>query len=363
MNKNKERDPLFEVLRDSPTELSLQEIDQMVVAFPLLPTPFDWSTIINLKSIIMTSISALFLAGAISLLSVSDAPSTSEVKSYQEEATTQLPTLQEEEQPEAVTEPSSSIKPETHPNPDDPIEALSPLNPTLPAIHAEQNPIIPEAVPNSPLNTEKVYDLKDFHSVSLSTSVDVIIKQGAEFSVKAIGDPDLIQELDLKVKGGNLEIGANDGKWSWNSKYKATSVHITMPYLDELSLAGSGDMSFEGFSDAEEMHLSLAGSGNISSRSPIDIAKNIKVSVAGSGDISVSGTAKMTTVSVAGSGDFHGEGLRSSHAKVSIAGSGDVFISCDEELDVSIAGSGDVNYSGNAHVSKSIVGSGDVNHH
>jgi hypothetical protein len=362
MNMKKERDPLFEVLRDSPTEFSLQEIDRMVVGFPLLPTPFDWSTIINLKSIIMTSISVLFLAGAISLLSGSNAPSTTEVKSYQEEATTQLPNLQNEELSKTVTEPTSPVEPETSPNPPDPIEAISPLNPTLPVVRADQNPILSEAVPNSPLNTEKVYNLKDFHSVSLSTSVDVIIKQGAEFSVKAIGDPDLIQELDLKVKGGNLEIGANNGKWSWNSKYKPTSVHITMPYLDELSLAGSGDMTFEGFDSADEMHLSLAGSGNISSRSPIDIAKNIKVSVAGSGDISVSGTAQMSNISVAGSGDFHGENLRSNHAKVSIAGSGDVFISCDEELDVSIAGSGDVNYSGNAHVSKSIVGSGDVNH-
>ncbi len=363
MNTKKDLDPRFQVLRDSPTEFSLQEIDRMVVGFPALPSSFDWSTIINLKSIIMSSICALFLAGAVSLLSGSDSPSTIQVKSYQEEPTVQIQSQNEPEELESLAESPSQVKSASSSRLPDPIPAILPLNPSLPNVHTKQGLIAPYPVPSMTSNSDRDYDLKDFHSVSLSTSVDIIIKQGGEFHVSASGDPKLIEELELEVKGGHLEVGEKSGKRYWNSNYKATTVYITMPFLDDLSVAGSGTITFEGFSTADVMHLSLAGSGDILGKSPINITKNLKVSVAGSGNISVSGSTQMLDASIAGSGDFDGKDLHASKAKVSIAGSGDVFIHCNDELDVSIAGSGDVNYSGDAHVTKSIVGSGEANHH
>ena len=66
-------------------------------------------------------------------------------------------------------------------------------------------------------------------------------------------------------------------------------------------------------------------------------------------------------MSIAGSGDLRARELAAGEVSVTIAGSGDASVTAQKTLSVAIAGSGDVDYGGGAVVTnKRIAGSGSV---
>lgn len=106
----------------------------------------------------------------------------------------------------------------------------------------------------------------------------------------------------------------------------------------EISIAGSGDVTTQAV--AGDLEANIAGSGDISVAS---IAGKLEGNIAGSGDITVAGgRSRSVEVSVMGSGDvtFNGE---ADQVDVSVAGSGDVRIAkVNGPVKKHVAGSGDV---------------------
>ena len=154
-------------------------------------------------------------------------------------------------------------------------------------------------------------------------------------SVEIEAQQNIIDNLDLEVENG-----------SWNIKgkkrikdYKAVVIHITMPTVKALSIGGAG--KFIGKSDFKNL-------------------EELKVSIGGSGEVSLAGSATTTSISIAGSGKVDVRQLGTSSSKVSIAGSGDAFVDVKDKLTVSIAGSGSVFYNGKPSVKTSVAGSGKV---
>ena len=89
--------------------------------------------------------------------------------------------------------------------------------------------------------------------------------------------------------------------------------------------------------------------------------KNLKASLAGSGDLHLRGRSDEADYSIAGSGDIRAADFVARRTKVNIAGSGDAQVHATESLQTSIAGSGDVVYHGKpASVKSNVVGSGEV---
>ncbi|MBL7793248.1 MAG: DUF2807 domain-containing protein, partial [Saprospiraceae bacterium] len=121
--------------------------------------------------------------------------------------------------------------------------------------------------------------------------------------------------------------------------YEKVKVWITVPTLKALSLAGSGD---------------------IITKTAFNGLDNLKMDIAGSGTIEVKGSANSASVDIAGSGDVKAADLETKSVEVSIAGSGDCYIHAVDMLKVSVAGSGDVHYKGRPRVKTSIAGSGEV---
>jgi len=176
--------------------------------------------------------------------------------------------------------------------------------------------------------------LPPFTGVSVRGSTDVEITVGPAQSVTIEADDNIMPRIETRVSSGTLII---DSK-GWFTSTRNVRVTLTMPSLDEVSLAGSGDVQAKG----------------------IDAA-TFEASIAGSGDITAAGSAEGLSASVAGSGDMHLYDLLCKHADVSVAGSGDVQVHVSESLSASIAGSGDVSYKGRPpEVKRSIVGSGEI---
>lgn len=180
----------------------------------------------------------------------------------------------------------------------------------------------------------RTLELDPFTAVGLAVNGDIIISKGPQ-SVKVVGEAKAINNLELEVKKNTWNIGFVEKM----KNYKKLTFYITMP---------------------EVTGLSIAGSGTITSEDSFDNLGKLKISIAGSGDISFKGSVNELEVSIAGSGDANVDKIEAEKVTVSIAGSGDAYVHARENLKVSIAGSGDVHYKGRPHVKSSVAGSGSI---
>ncbi|MCH8273344.1 MAG: DUF2807 domain-containing protein [Armatimonadetes bacterium] len=209
-------------------------------------------------------------------------------------------------------------------------------------------------IEGSGVEATKTHELDTFNRIELKGSADLVVTVGVEQSVTVRGDDNLVELIEIEVKGGTLVI-----KTPNNMRPRVgLSVEIQVPSLDGLALAGSGDIEVSGV-QSDDFSLEIAGSGNINVAN--FQGESLSVEIAGSGDVTLSGEAEELTIEIAGSGDVKARELITKRVDVSIAGSGDADVHATESLNVSIAGSGDVTYSGDpADVEKSVLGSGDV---
>ena len=178
--------------------------------------------------------------------------------------------------------------------------------------------------------------LPDFDTVELEGSMNVEISKGDSVKCTVEGDDNIIPLLKTEVRGNRLRIYFKRGMSL--SSYKVLNVYLEVPELSEVSVSGSGDISFTDVTRGE-----------------------VTVSIDGSGDITGTGEAETVTAEINGSGDMHLFKLYTERASAEINGSGDVAINATAFLDAEINGSGDIRYKGNpSEIKRSVNGSGDI---
>jgi hypothetical protein len=180
-------------------------------------------------------------------------------------------------------------------------------------------------------------DVTDFDSVSFAGAGKVTITQGEETSVTVEADDNLLPLVKTEVDGKTLKVYEKKD-FGTSLRFKnQLKVNITVKDLRSISVAGSADVVAEDF-DSEDFSVSIAGSG----------------------DVKLSGKAKELAISIAGSGDCDLKDFAVETADIAISGSGSAVVSVEKELEVNIAGSGDVIYHGEPKVEQSIMGSGSI---
>ena len=198
-----------------------------------------------------------------------------------------------------------------------------------------------------------------FDRIALSGSPDIQVNVGAAPSVRAEGDQDLVDRLEVVVEGGQLRVRIREGSSNWFSFHhdRGVKLYVTVPSLAGVSIAGSGDVRVDRVQGAR-FEGSIAGSGDmeIGALAVTDAA----FTVTGSGDIRGTGRAERTNVSVTGSGDIDLGALETGDATLAVAGSGNIGIRATRTAAVEIHGSGDVTVAGPARCTISKAGSGDV---
>lgn len=206
-------------------------------------------------------------------------------------------------------------------------------------------------------NAQRNFQVGEFQSVSLEGAHDVVVSVGGAPSVRAEGDAEAIERLDIRVENGTLKVGSRREGWFNFRHGGGVTVYVTAPSLNGAAIAGSGDMRIDR-AQAQTFEAEIAGSGDLEIGALR--ARRANFSIAGSGGIRAAGAAEETEVSIAGSGSVHLEGLQARRASVSVAGSGDINLHATETVSGSVMGSGDIRVQGGARCSVSKMGSGDV---
>lgn len=196
----------------------------------------------------------------------------------------------------------------------------------------------------------------DYEGVSFGGSFDVELVKGKEGKITIKGEENLLKYIETEVKRGLLKIKVKKGV---NLRMTRKMV-ITVPYQDieKVSLAGSGDLTSSGTIKADSFSLSVAGSGNMR----LDVeASSVKSSIAGSGNIKLSGSAEDLTCTIAGSGDINAYELQAKNTSARIAGSGNIKTSVSDKISAKVAGSGNIYYKGKPDkIQSKSAGSGSI---
>lgn len=201
------------------------------------------------------------------------------------------------------------------------------------------------------------YAARDFAKVELRGSDDVEVSTGGDFSVRAEGDPKILDQLEIRIDGDRLIVGRKDrAGWNWGGDDGDVRILVSMPTIRSGLLAGSGDLTINRATG--DFDGNLAGSGDMT----IGILQGGRAdfSLAGSGTIAASGQIDRFELSIAGSGNFDAPGLTASNAEINIAGAGDVRALVNGNASIAIMGSGDVDLGPQARCSVNKLGSGDV---
>jgi len=172
-------------------------------------------------------------------------------------------------------------------------------------------------------------------AVALPANVHYQAGSGDQLVVK--GDPDLIAHV--RVRDGLVALDCN-GNFHLG---KADRIDVTLPgrrTFKSFALLGTGNVQLSGLSQPE-----------------------VKVSIAGSGDLQADGKTDDLTVDVKGSGNLKLGDLAAKNVDVDIKGSGRAEVAPQDTLNVDLAGSGTIYLRREPRrIETSIHGSGTIVH-
>lgn len=178
-------------------------------------------------------------------------------------------------------------------------------------------------------------DVAAFHSVELAGSNNVLIRVGEKQSVVVRADENLLDNVTTEVRSGELVVANTPGSFTTKTPMR---VEVSTPTLNALTLSGSGNIVVNGIE-----------------------TESLKVTLAGSGTLSGSGTATRLDVTVSGSGVVQFTRLVATDVRAVVSGSGSIFITATKTLDASVPGSGAIIYLGNPQdVTRSVTGTGAI---
>lgn len=379
-------------LRAAPTEVSLEQVRSMVAAFPLAVGAMAWiiSTLkFNLNTILMTS-SATLIVGASAYLLSTTAPAELPATAAEAMVVMEMPASAPEPEPAVVFEMPTPKKGSTSgpkedertANNDQPELACSPR---LSAQHPGDSAAVPptpeeevlaytgvQPLPSTELPApmvhkatgERTYQVRDFTGIKVVSNMDVTLDIG-DFAVTATGEEDALEQLDVQVNGGVLEL---DFRIIGRSRRTCSPVQFTvhMPLVHALTVMGSGSINGSELPSTTKLDLSVTGSGNIILARLLD-ATNLNILVRGSGAIQLKEVVRTerAELNVTGSGLAQvGRISKASDLQILVAGSGiadckQVAVSGTTTLN--LTGSGQVNATGRTErIEVSVFGSGDV---
>lgn len=182
----------------------------------------------------------------------------------------------------------------------------------------------------------------------------VLVRDGATLDIDVSGDEAAVEALRFSIDKDTLAITRE--KNSWKDKGNAT-ITVTLPKLQGLTVAGSGDIDVASMKDEAEVTIAGSGRAKVADLT----ASKLDMTIAGSGDFEAAGAVQSLDMTIAGSGRAQMAGLKVDKADISVAGSGEAEFSSDGKVDASIVGSGRVTVLGRANCTVSAVGSGKLN--
>ena len=198
----------------------------------------------------------------------------------------------------------------------------------------------------------------EYDGIEAGGFFDVELVSGKEGNIKIKGEENLLEFINVEVNNNLLKIYIDKKKQLECSNNKKIVITVPFDKIDTLKFSGSGDVYTQTKISGPSLELKLTGSGNMK----IDTdATKVAASLVGSGDILLSGKTTDLDLNLTGSGDIDSKTLLANNAKAKVAGSGDIKVNSTGKLSATVSGSGNIQYKGKPEsLDKVVSGSGSI---
>ena len=217
-------------------------------------------------------------------------------------------------------------------------------------------------------------NFKDFTAINANHGIEFEITQGAEYSVSVSAPENYMDNLKIEQEGETLYVSlVNKGKRLLDTD--DITVHITMPYISQIDLAGAAEACFLGRFETPQFIAHLSGSSNIeatgasevsgtvqatraminlSGASDLDLLANqlsqMTMQLAGSSEAEIKGAVTNLQAMLAGASEIDGEELTVSDLDISLAGASSAEIRNSGNLRYKLAGASELTIYGSPKV-------------
>lgn len=186
--------------------------------------------------------------------------------------------------------------------------------------------------------------VKPFEAIDLQGTCDVKFEQGDTFSVKVVGQEDMVKRVITQSDGTTLTIQLKEkiSILGWTGDSPVPVIYITSPDLISVKLKGVGCFEMEKPLDTDTLTVYLKGVGDIKFNHII--CDEFNGTLIGTGNIEVESlTSQRSFIKLKGTGDadvhFHDSGI----ASCELEGVGDITLSGTlKSLNKEIKGSGSI---------------------
>lgn len=192
-----------------------------------------------------------------------------------------------------------------------------------------------ETVTGSGTVTTETREVSGFSRIEMSSGGEIVVRVGDAESLTISAEDNFMPLIKTEVRSGWLVISHEPNKSL--SPTQPLVYTITVPRLQEVKVNGGGPVTATGIDE-----------------------DSFSVTVSGSSNFTLSGTAASQSYSINGSGFVNATELTGTRANVTITGMGSVDVNVSDSLDVTISGSGTVTYEGDPTITRDITGQGQV---
>ncbi|MFT3680870.1 MAG: DUF2807 domain-containing protein [Ferruginibacter sp.] len=198
----------------------------------------------------------------------------------------------------------------------------------------------------------RVFNITGFTAVTAGDDHEIIITSGNNFSIKAKGGVDDINELRMQVAGGDLRIDYP----VYRSNRKRVHIYITMPLISSFDFRGDCFGSVAGFQQAGVIGK-LSGAADFSLDTDVN---ELNVFISGTSKLTAVGRAVKLNAESSGKAQYNGFAVKeTAEAIVTTTGQARAYLSVSQILEADASGQSRIYYKGNPSA-KNITQSGEA---
>jgi hypothetical protein len=188
-------------------------------------------------------------------------------------------------------------------------------------------------------------EAKPFHSLEVSSGIDLYIKQGNEETIEVICDKEYIKRIETEVQDSVLTIKAvQPMRWGFD---KSPKVYVTFKQLRSLIATSGADVYGTGIFQLQMMSVSVHNGADIYITLECE---RLKLNASGGSDIKVSGKAKSLNANIASGSDLNAADFKVDNCDINVSGGSDAIVNVSVSIFADASGGSDIGYIGSPKI-------------
>lgn len=202
---------------------------------------------------------------------------------------------------------------------------------------------------------EKI-DVSNFNALSVSSAFVIEISVGSTESLEIEIEDRYRDDLIAEVRRGTLVIGLESSSRNRRMR-ESPRAYLTVKSLDKINVSGAVNLRTLDILKGDRLDVELSGASV--AKMEVEV-RELYVGASGACVINMEGSAREQTLKTSGATVYRAYDLESERANIRVSGAGSANVSVSERLDARASGASSIRYKGDPDVNKDTSGASSV---